>query len=576
MVIENRTTTTDDRIERINKLILELASGNLEARETPSENFDETDAVIAGINMLGEELQSSTVSRNYLKSIYEGIVDMVIILSEEGNIQSVNSAVVNLLGYAEHEMAEMHFVELFNSGSEIPLAFMEHLQEGRSLHNIEGTLRSRDGRNIPVNTTCSVLFNSKGQTVGMLLVAKDITVQKQIEEELRKSKEAAELSNRMKSTFLANMSHEIRTPLNGILGFTEYLMGMEIPAEQKEYLTLIQNSGQTLMKLLSDILDLNKIEVGKLELDQTPIHFKEVMSSSLVPYKYMANEKGLGFDLEFENFEEIPHVSCDPTRVNQVLVNLVGNALKFTKKGKIKVKLSIQKNGPFSKTATITGAVSDTGIGIESDKQNDVFKAFTQSDSSITRRFGGTGLGLSIVKELLQLMGGNISIHTPERLEGAGRENPGTEFRFQFIVGIAEQAAEPMDTETDSTHFEKPYKILVVEDNEMNRLLAGKVLGKMGAMVEFAEHGKEAVYKVKDKRYDCILMDVQMPVMDGLEATRVIRRLGYKLPIIGLSANVFKEDIDKSRSVGMNDHLGKPFTKVSIFRTLRKVLENAA
>ncbi|MEQ8413648.1 MAG: response regulator [Imperialibacter sp.] len=569
-VSEMGVMTDDDRLDKINTLIVKLASGDLNARETPSDDFDEVDAIIAGINMLGEELQSSTVSRNYLKSIYDGIVDMVIIVKENGLIQGVNGAVTKLLDYSENDLIGKNLSEVFKSDSAEPLGFLEHLRDDSSLHNIEGMVVGKSGRETPVSTSCSILIDSKGEPAGLLLVAKDMTVQKQIEAELKKSKEAAELSNRMKSSFLANMSHEIRTPLNGILGFTEYLIGMSITDEQKEYLQLIESSGQTLMKLLSDILDLNKIEEGKLGFDYVPIHFKETMTSSLQPYKYMANEKGVAFDLQFENFDQISHVYCDPTRVNQIMVNLVGNALKFTSKGKVSVSLSIS---PISdgKRAMIRGCVSDTGIGIPEGVKNDIFKAFVQSDSSITRRFGGSGLGLSIVKELIHLMGGEISIGSPSHIGTA--ENPGSEFNFNFSVDIAESPAKEAVEKFEKLEFTSQYKLLVVEDNEMNRILAGRVLNKFGATVEYAVHGKEAVQMLKVNDYDAILMDVQMPVMDGLQATRIIRRLGYNLPIIGLSANVFKEDIDRSRQAGMDDHIGKPFTKLSIFRALKNALE---
>lgn len=569
MLKEKNIIAVDDRLDRINALIVQLASGNLDARETPSDNFDDVDAIIAGINMLGEELQSSTVSRNYLKSIYDGIVDMVIILNEETAIQSVNGAVMNLLNYSEEELVGKSLADIFNTDSERPMGFLDHLDDNKSLRNIQGKLTTKQGAEIPISCSCSVLYDSKGDSAGLLLVAKDMTTQKLFEAELKRSKEAAELSNRLKSSFLANMSHEIRTPLNGILGFTEYLLGMGINAEQKEYLKLIQNSGQTLMKLLSDILDINKIEEGKLTLEYTPIHFKETLTSSLQPYKYMANEKGVDFDMAFENFDNIPYLSCDPTRVNQVLVNLVGNALKFTSRGKVRVKMRVDKVDNNPAKAIISGSVADSGVGIPSGSLDDIFKPFVQSDSSITRKYGGSGLGLSIVKELITVMGGGISVASPSLLEGTTTDCPGTEFNFYFTVDIAEAPVE--DTVPDETlSFSSPISVLVVEDNDLNRLLAGKVLAKLGATVDYAEHGQQAVEKVESNVYDAILMDVQMPVMDGLEATRVIRRKGITSPIIGLSANVFKEDVDRSKAAGMNDHLGKPFTKQSIFRAIKK------
>jgi signal transduction histidine kinase/CheY-like chemotaxis protein/streptogramin lyase len=397
-------------------------------------------------------------------------------------------------------------------------------------------------------------------------------------EEAQAAKETAEKASRSKSGFLANMSHEIRTPLNGILGFTDLLLRNDPSAEDKKYLELIRSSGDTLLNLLSDILDLNKIEQGKLSIEKIRFNLIENIKVTLTPYQYRANEKGLQFSISFD--ERIPQmVLGDPTRIKQLVINLVSNAIKFTETGGISVRFELE-NGLSSPHGEfrLRGVVSDSGIGIPEDKQELIFDSFTQADGSFTRKYGGSGLGLSIVKQLLKLMGGEIELKSPNPHKPFESSSPGTSFEF-FLNLQAQESDDESDSQSKGNaepqvmKFSDTYRILLVEDNKINQLLAMTILQNFGTEVITADDGLQGVEKIKTEDVDLILMDVQMPVMNGYESTAAIRAMGMQLPIIGLTANVYKEDIEKCLDSGMNAHLGKPFTEAILFNELKKWLD---
>jgi signal transduction histidine kinase/ligand-binding sensor domain-containing protein/CheY-like chemotaxis protein len=397
-------------------------------------------------------------------------------------------------------------------------------------------------------------------------------------EEAQAAKEAAEKASRSKSGFLANMSHEIRTPLNGILGFTDLLIRNEPAEDDKKYLELIRSSGDTLLNLLSDILDLNKIEQGKLSIEAIRFNFFEAVKQTLVPYQYRSNEKGLQFHVSFD--ERIPkQVLGDPTRIKQLVINLVSNAIKFTETGGISVEFKLEQEIKGEEEFfTLIGVITDTGIGVPEDKQALIFDSFTQADGSFTRKYGGSGLGLSIVKQLLKLMKGSIKLESPAPEPHFESANPGATFTFR--LELQAQASEDESNETnnsngqaDNFHFDENYRILLVEDNKINQFLAMTILQNFGAEVITADDGSQGVEKMKAEDFDLVLMDVQMPVMNGYESTAAMRAMGIQLPIIGLTANVYKEDIEKCIESGMNAHLGKPFTEATLFKELKKWLD---
>ncbi len=390
--------------------------------------------------------------------------------------------------------------------------------------------------------------------------------------ELEKVKEAAERANQSKTRFLSSMSHEIRTPLNGILGFTEILSKSSLSKEEEqEYLMHIKMAGELLSKLIGDILDLNKIEEGKLNLENESFHFKEFIESSLYPYKFQINENGIDFVMEIDR--RIPdYMISDRHRINQLLVNLVGNSIKFTKEGQIGIKISGDKID--EENFMLKMKVYDTGIGIPPDKFEKIFESFTQANETIGRNFGGSGLGLAIVKHLVTVMNGTIKVTSPfpSRLS---KGNAGSCFEIELPVKIdtarRDRAGGEMEINDLRSLEGRNVSVLVVDDNIMNQKLASFLLEKMGCKVRVAGDGQEALDLVKTSKFDVILMDVHMPLMDGYEASQIMRKqLHLETPIVGVTANVFKDDIEKCIRAGMNDHLGKPYVENQLASKINK------
>ncbi|MBW7468073.1 response regulator [Pontibacter aydingkolensis] len=557
------------RIEEIITLIAEVANGNFDYELELSDAGNEMDAVIAGISMLGQELKKSTVSRDFMQSIYQGVVDMLLILNTDFTIRNVNEAFEEATGCSEAELTGKHFSELFSETESLKLleAIYKLEEKGKCL-NTELLLHTSRQSTIPASCSFSYLHDNKKEKDGILIIAKDITELKKKEQELNEAREKAEAANEAKSHFLSSMSHEIRTPLNGILGFTNLLQDTPLNATQSQYVSLIQSSGSNLSKLLNDILDLHRIEQDKIAIESIPFDIRAVIASHLEPYKYLAREKKIDFNYTFG--DAVPQViTGDPTRINQILINLVSNALKFTDKGCIKVHCDVQDVSDVSKEAVLQFTVADTGIGIDPEKQQIIFDSFTQSDQSTSRKYGGFGLGLAISKRLVDLMGGEIGIDN--QCEGQA----GTTFRFSIRVGYLEEKShasnKQVEFEEDKAFMlQEGIKVLVVDDNPINVFLIQELLERVGANVTAAISGLEALEASDKTPFDMVLMDIQMPGMDGLEAAGRLRKSGFKSPIIAFSANAYQEDIDKSINAGMNDHLCKPFTFQELVSILKR------
>jgi len=401
--------------------------------------------------------------------------------------------------------------------------------------------------------------------------AQDITDRIKMEKELRLTKQLTEEVARAKESFLAHMSHEIRTPMNGILGIASLLKKTQLDSQQRNYLQLIQESANNLVVIVNDILDLEKIVAGKLQLEVIPFKIVDKIATIIQSFIYRAEEKELG--LIYQNF--IPAdlvVKGDPYRLSQVLNNILSNALKFTESGHITISSGINEESEDEVVVEIT--VSDTGIGIEQDRLRTVFEPFVQADATISRKYGGTGLGLAICKNMIEMQHGELTVKS--------EPGKGSAFaiRIPYYLSIEAMQENEIGQEIDYKSLGRR-KVLVAEDVELNQYLARHILESWDFEVVIANNGREAIEAMGEDSFDCILMDVQMPEMDGMEATHHIRSMPdpvkARIPIIALTANALKGDSEKYLAAGMTDYLAKPFDEERLFKVISRNLtpENA-
>jgi signal transduction histidine kinase/CheY-like chemotaxis protein len=383
----------------------------------------------------------------------------------------------------------------------------------------------------------------------------------EFEKQLEESRQKAEESLETRKLFLANISHEIRTPINAISGMSGILADTEISETQKQYVKAIQSSSKSLMVIVNDILDMSKLESGKFSADFIPFDIRSIVDPLYTSYLLRTDEKGISFNIDYP--KDMPRwVFGDPTRLGQILNNLISNAIKFTDKGSVSLKINFEKKGKLN---DFCFSVTDTGIGIDQEKLKTIFEFFSQEDNTITRRFGGTGLGLAISKSIAELLGGEIKVES--------EKNVGSTFKFSLTMPeAAEQEKNVAVALSDLTGK----NVLIVEDNELNRFLAVTILKKWNANIHIAENGEEAVAAVKNKEIDIVLMDIQMPVMDGVAASIAIRNeLNSNVPIIALTANALESEKEKCWQAGMNEYITKPYNPNYLLEKIIFLIENA-
>jgi PAS domain S-box-containing protein len=530
--------------------------------------YKDNKGLVLGIVIVARDVTAQKLLSNYSLSLIEASRDPLVTISIEGKITDMNEATVTITGLDRDHLTGSDFFDYFTEPQMAREVYQEVFAKG-SVADSPLTLRHKKGKLTDVLFNGSVYKDDQGNVLGAVVVARDITDQKRIETELIEAKVFAELATgiaeeekrnaenatliaenavKAKQQFLSNMSHEIRTPMNAIIGFTKVVLKTDLTAKQKEYLDAIKMSGDALIVLINDILDLAKVDAGKMSFEKTPFKLMSSISSMIHLFETKIQEKNLKLTKEYDS--NIPEVVVgDPIRLHQVILNLISNAVKFTTKGKITVSVRLIEED--LENVTIEFAVTDTGIGIPEEKIATIFDNFQQASSGTSRIYGGTGLGLAIVKQLVEPQGGTIKV-----ISTVGE---GTTFSFRLVFQKTTADAE-LETEIlEVDKLRKNIKVLVVEDIPLNQLLMKTLLDDFGFERDIAENGKIAIEKMQNNSYDVILMDLQMPEMNGFEATEYIRKtMNSKIPIIALTADVTAVDLAKCKSVGMNDYIAKP------------------
>ncbi|MCB2100315.1 MAG: response regulator [Rhodobacterales bacterium] len=498
-----------------------------------------------------------TNEKNKYLTIFESLNDPVILLDSTGAIDNLNTAAGELFAESPEPGAVYYGHQAYPL---LDRQLPELARAGERAEQFECALdTNRGARAFQVKVRRMLDISEKYH--GTVLILNDVTAYKQ-------AKDQAEAANRAKSAFLATMSHEIRTPINGILGTAHLLDDSPLTDRDKTYVRAIRSSGEALLSVVDDVLDYSKIEAGVLDLDPTPFHLTDLLDRVYLAMAPLAGEKDLEFSVDLAPGTPT-RLLGDANKIRQILINLLGNAVKFTRAGS--VALRVNGRPAMDGTASLSFQVTDTGVGISEAGRRHLFEPFAQEDSSISRRFGGTGLGLAICKKLVAALGGRIGCDS--------QVDRGSTFWFTLPLVLSDADTAAVETEADDSPG-RPLKVLLAEDNAVNRMVAQGFLERDGHRVVTAEDGEEALDLATRGTFDVILMDIRMPVMDGVEATRRIRALAdparSRVPIIALTAQVVRDDFPAFRAAGLSGFLGKPFDPRALRRTLRDAMGAAA
>lgn len=502
-------------------------------------------------------------------AIVDSSLDAIISKNFDEEILTWNSGAEKIFGYKVEEIQGKHIYLLIpHDLIEEEKKIIEKIRAGESIGQYETLRLRKDGTTIHVAITFSHIKDSSGNIVSISEIIRDITASKKTQLELAVAKKRADEAIILKEAFLANMSHEIRTPMNAIVGFTNLLLRRNLQAQEIDYIQIIKKSGENLLRIINDILDVSKIDSGMMIFEEHPVSIREIFSSLQIMLSQNAREKEIS--LSFECDSNMPDtVLGDPTRLTQIILNITGNAIKFTKVGGVDVFAEVLSEN--TERFEIKFSVKDTGIGISEDKLSSIFERFNQAEVQTTRKYGGTGLGLTIAKQLVEMQGGEMTVKSTLDV--------GSVFSFILPFKKTDQTYIAKVTDHEKLDIDQLSKltILVVEDNPINIKFVNSLFEEYGIIADTAENGQVAIEKVKNNTYDLILMDIEMPEMNGYEATIAIRNdLKKDVQIIAMTAHAMADEKEKCLLLGMNDYISKPINSNLLFEKMLDAVSGKA
>ena len=559
-VVDGKPKELNNRQKKALKLLTKQAMHLIEVRQKNKSLGTELNIILEKkIEQTQRKLELKEIeNKDLMKAVKNssGVVEF----NPDGTIISINKNFEEISGYSESELLGSHHKMLIT-----PKDYAESDQLWKSLgQGIFKTGRVRrihkDGSEFYLQASYNPIQNLEGKVIKVVKISQDITKEIEAAISLQKAKEMAEDLNEQKDNFIANVSHEIRTPIHAVLGFTDLLLENEGDKHKINYLNAVKIAGDSLLFIVNDILDLSKMEAGLLQIDKDVFNVREVVSRVFSILHLKAHQK----KIEFEPFvsPDVPELLIgDKNRLSQILINLLGNAIKFTAEGSVSLEVTVIKD--ISEKAVLNFKVSDTGIGIPQDKLDTVFQRFLQAEETTSQKYGGTGLGLNISRQLIEKQEGSIEVKS--------EHGKGTDFIFNIPFEKPLQQVEISQATAEEISQDYQGKILVCEDSELNQRLVRAILKRKGLRVDVASNGEKALSFLEENSYDLIFMDVQMPVKNGYETTKIIRdQLKLSTPIVALTANFMAAERQKCKEVGMDDYLAKPFQKNQLFEKVEK------